>query len=32
MFVIQGQMAVVTRYHKSASQYDKPKVVPRFLP
>lgn len=32
VFVIQGQMAVVTRYHKSSSQHDKPKVVPRMLP
>ncbi|KAK3617521.1 hypothetical protein LTR22_026710 [Elasticomyces elasticus] len=32
VFVIQGQMVVVTRYHKSQSQLDKPKVIPRFLP
>ncbi|TKA75572.1 hypothetical protein B0A55_07939 [Friedmanniomyces simplex] len=32
VFVIQGQMAVVTRYHKSQSQFDKPKVIPGFLP
>ncbi|KAK1038992.1 hypothetical protein LTR74_018772 [Friedmanniomyces endolithicus] len=31
-FVIQGQMVIVTRYHKSQSQFDKPKVIPRFLP
>jgi superfamily II DNA or RNA helicase len=31
VFAIHGHMAVVTRYHKSASQYDQPKVVPRFL-
>jgi hypothetical protein len=31
IFAIHGHMAVVTRYHKSASQYDQPKVVPRFL-
>jgi hypothetical protein len=23
---------VVTRYHKSPLQFDKPKVIPRFLP
>ena len=23
---------IVTRYHKSQSQFDKPKVIPRFLP
>ena len=31
VFAIHGHMTVVTRYHKSASQYDQPKVVPRFL-
>lgn len=31
VFAVHGHMAVVTRYHKSASQYDQPKVVPRFL-
>jgi hypothetical protein len=31
IFAIYRHMAVVTRYHKSASQYDQPKVVPRFL-
>ncbi|KAK3615740.1 hypothetical protein LTR22_027322 [Elasticomyces elasticus] len=31
VFVIQRQMVVVTRYHKSQSQFDKPKVIPRFL-
>jgi hypothetical protein len=25
-------MVIVTRYHKSQSQFDKPKVVLRFLP
>jgi hypothetical protein len=25
-------MVVVTRYHKSQPQFDKPKVIPRFLP
>lgn len=32
MFVVDGDFMTVTRYHKSASQFDKPKVVPRFLP
>jgi hypothetical protein len=32
IFAIQGYMVVVTRYHKSQSQFDKPKVIPRFLP
>ena len=31
IFAIHGHMAVVTRYHKSASQYGQPKVVPRSL-
>ena len=30
--MIHGQIAVVTRYHKSQSQWGRPKVVPRFLP
>jgi superfamily II DNA helicase RecQ len=32
IFVMDGQVVMVTRYHKSQSQWDKPKVVPRFLP
>jgi len=32
VFVIQGHMVIVTRYHKSQSQFDEPKVIPRFLP
>lgn len=32
VYIIHGQVAVVTRYHKSQSQQDKPKIVPRFLP
>jgi superfamily II DNA helicase RecQ len=32
LYVINGQVAVVTRYHKTQSQWDKPKVVARFLP
>lgn len=31
-FVVDGQVMTVVRYHKSQSQWDKPKVVPRFLP
>jgi hypothetical protein len=32
LYVIDGQVAVVTRYHKTQSQWDKPKVVVHFLP
>ena len=32
VFVIQGHIVIVTRYQKSQSQFDKPKVIPRFLP
>jgi superfamily II DNA helicase RecQ len=32
IFAIHGHVVVVTRYHKSQSQLDKPKVIPRFLP
>jgi hypothetical protein len=32
IFVMHGQMVFVTHYHKSQSQMDKPKVIPRFLP
>ena len=32
IFIMDGQVVFVTRYHKSQSQWDKPKVVPRFLP
>ena len=32
LFIIDGQVMTVVRYHKSQSQWDKPKVVPRFLP
>jgi hypothetical protein len=32
VFVVDGRVMTVTRYHKSQSQWDKPKVVPRFLP
>jgi superfamily II DNA helicase RecQ len=32
IFVVDGQVMTVVRYHKSQSQWDKPKIVPRFLP
>jgi superfamily II DNA helicase RecQ len=32
IFVTDGQIMTVVRYHKSQSQWDKPKIVPRFLP
>lgn len=32
IFVVDGQVMTVARYHKSQSMWDKPKVVPRFLP
>ena len=32
VFVVGGTLMTVVRYHKSQSQWDKPKVVPRFLP
>jgi hypothetical protein len=32
IFVADGQIMTVSRYHKSQSQWDKPKIVPRFLP
>ncbi|RYP28637.1 hypothetical protein DL767_007119 [Monosporascus sp. MG133] len=32
IFVTDGQIMTVLRYHKSQSQWDKPKIVPRFLP
>jgi hypothetical protein len=31
VYIIHGQVAVITRYHKSQSQQDKPKIIPRFL-
>lgn len=31
-FVVDGHVMTVARYYKSQSQWDKPKVVPRFLP
>ncbi|KZM28551.1 ATP binding [Ascochyta rabiei] len=32
IFVVDGQVITVVRYYKSQSQWDKPKIVPRFLP
>ncbi|KAL1640737.1 hypothetical protein SLS61_010232, partial [Didymella pomorum] len=32
IFVVDGQVMTVVRYYKSQSQWDKPKIVPRFLP
>lgn len=32
VFVADGAVMTVVRYHKSQSQWDKPKVIPRFLP
>ena len=32
IFIVDGAVMTVVRYHKSQSQWDKPKVVPRFLP
>ncbi|KAF9729764.1 hypothetical protein PMIN01_12628 [Paraphaeosphaeria minitans] len=32
LFVMDGQIMTVVRYYKSQSQFDKPKVIPRFLP
>ncbi|KAL5371657.1 hypothetical protein DPSP01_014102 [Paraphaeosphaeria sporulosa] len=32
LFVVDGDVMTVARYHKSQSQWDKPKIVPRFLP
>jgi superfamily II DNA helicase RecQ len=32
VFIIDGQVVVITRYHKSQALFDKPKIIPRFLP
>jgi hypothetical protein len=32
VFVVDSRIITVVRYHKSQSQFDKPKIVPRFLP
>jgi hypothetical protein len=31
LFVTNRQIVTVVRHHKSQSQWDKPKIVPRFL-
>ncbi|KAK5009446.1 hypothetical protein LTR28_001016 [Elasticomyces elasticus] len=32
VFVMDGQVVFVSRYHKTQSLWDKPRVIPRFLP
>jgi superfamily II DNA helicase RecQ len=32
VFVIDGEVVLVTQYHKSLAHFDSPKVIPRFLP
>ncbi|KAF3029165.1 hypothetical protein E8E12_000446 [Didymella heteroderae] len=32
IFVMDGQVVFVSRYHKTQSLWDKPRVIPRFLP
>ena len=32
IFVIDARVVIITRYHKSQSQFDTPKIIPRFLP
>jgi superfamily II DNA/RNA helicase len=32
IYIMAGQAVVITRYHKSQSQYDTPRIVSRFLP
>jgi hypothetical protein len=32
VFVIDGEVVLVTQYHKSQAHFDAPKVIPRFLP
>lgn len=32
IYVIDGKVVLITRYHKSQSLFDAPKVIPRFLP
>jgi len=32
VYVMDGRVVMITRYHKSQSQYDTPKIIPRFLP
>jgi Helicase conserved C-terminal domain/Orsellinic acid/F9775 biosynthesis cluster protein D/DEAD/DEAH box helicase len=32
IFIMDGQVVVITRYHKSQALFDTPKIIPRFLP
>jgi hypothetical protein len=32
VYVMDGRVVMITRYHKSQSQYDTPKIISRFLP
>jgi hypothetical protein len=32
VFVVDSRIITVVRYYKSQSQFNKPKIVPRFLP
>ncbi|KAF1922122.1 uncharacterized protein M421DRAFT_79517, partial [Didymella exigua CBS 183.55] len=32
LYVMEGQVVVITRYHKLQAQWDQPRVVARFLP
>jgi len=32
IFVMDGQVMIVAHYYKSQSQWDKLKIIPRFLP
>jgi len=32
IFIIDGEVVLVTQYHKSLAHFDSPKVIPRFLP
>jgi hypothetical protein len=32
VFIVDGQVMLVSHYHKSMAHFDSPKVIPRFLP
>ena len=32
IFIMDGQVVVITRYHKSQALFNTPKIIPRFLP
>jgi superfamily II DNA helicase RecQ len=32
VFIVDGEVVLVTQYHKSLAHFDSPKVIPRFLP